>query len=296
MALAPTSQEPQLTTGKLAIIAFNSTALYVLAYLIMHTVVQLSEVAMSYKYVIPTIITPSQLNFIIQDNEWRRSAVILIFAVGQTLALLLAGFFFLQLQSASERRGLAKGFYIWLVIHGCNQFFGAMAADNFVRQGFWLSPRWLFWYSNIPAVGLGFAFAMTCMVIGYKLSLPFLKTCDSISLIRLENRPTLIWTMIFAPWFLGTLLINACKFPVMTLLEHSHQLSILLILISMAVGCRYDMHEMTVQAPRRTSLSNRLIITMVVVLIAYRLVLQQGIHVNPHGYRFYPGREVADRI
>ncbi len=296
MALAPTSTEPQLSASKLAIIALHSTAFYVLAYLVMHSVVQLAEVAMSYVFVIPTIMTPSKLQFTIQEHEWRRSAVILIFAIGQTLALLLAGYFFLKLQPASEQRGLKKSFYVWLVIHGCNQFFGAMPADNFVRDGFWCSPRWLFTYSNIPAVGLGFVFAIVCLLIGYKLSLSFLKTCDSISLIRLDNRPTLIWTMIFAPWALGTLVINACKFPVMTILEQTHQLSILLILISLAVGCRYEMHEMTVQAPRRTTLSKKLLGVTLAILIAYRLILQPGIHINPHGYSSYPGREIADKL
>lgn len=296
MALAPATFEPRISTAKLASILLNSAALYVLAYLLMHVVVQISEIILAYRYVIPTIWNPSKLNFRIQDSEWRRSSVVIIFAVGQVICLLLAGFFMLRLRDATEKRGLLKLFYAWLVLHGCNQFFGAMVADNFVRDGLWLSPRYLFITTNIPAVTAGFVSANLCLLIGYKLSLPFLKTCDSITLMRLENRPLLVWTTIFGPWLVGTLLINLCKAGAITILEESHLFSMLLLLIPMAVGVRFEMHEMTIQAPRRPRLERWLVLLTVAVLVVFRLALHKGIYFKPHGHLNYPGLEVVDRI
>lgn len=295
MAFAPDFEENRTGSTRITAILLNSTAFYVLAYLLMHVIVQLSEILVAYRFTIPSIWMPSKIYFRIQDPDWRRSAVILTYATGQTICAALAFFFFLRLQGEQEKRGLKKSFYVWLVLHGCNQFFGAMAADNFLREGFWYSPRWMFWHSNIPAVGLGFLFANICLVIGYKLSLPFLKTCDSISLMRLPNRMQLIWTMIFGPWVLGTLLIELLKVPVMTPLEHSHQLSMLLLLIPLAVGCRFQMYEMTVDSPKRVRLSRVLLMWTLLVMVAFRLILNNGIFFKPRHYSNYPGRQVADR-
>lgn len=295
MAVDPEFDDSRPSTDRLVAILINSTAIYVLSYLLMHVVVQFSEIMVAYRFTIPTIWTPSKIYFRIQDPEWRRSAVILTYATGQVLCLILAAIFFLRLQAEQDKRGLKKSFYAWLVIHGCNQFFAAMASDNFLREGFWYSPRWLFWHSNVPAVGLGFLFANLCLVIGYKLSLPFLKTCDSIKLIRLSNRGLLIATMIFGPWLLGTLCINLTKFPVMTALEHAHQLSILLLLIPLAVGCRFQMYEMTVERPKAVRLSGKLVLWTVGLLVAFRLILNPGIQFKPRGHSNYPGREAAER-
>ncbi len=296
MALAPAPFEPRIATGKLASLILNSAALYVLAYLLMHIILQVSEITAASRYVIPTIWNPSKLNFRIQDLEWRRSSVVIIFAVGQVICLLVAGYAMLRLRDATEKRGLAKLFWAWLVIHGCNQFFGAMVADNFVRDGFWLSPRYLFITTNIPAVTAGFLSANLCLLIGYKLSLPFLKTCDSITLMRLENRSLLVWTTIFGPWIVGTLAINLCKINAITILEESHLFSILLLLIPMAVGVRFEMHEETVQAPRRPRLERLLVLFTIVVLATFRLVLHKGIYFKPYGYLNYPGTEVVDKL
>jgi hypothetical protein len=294
MALAP-SIETRPSAAKLAILILNSAALYVLAYMLMHIVLQLSEAIMSYRYVIPTIWNPSKLDFQIQNTEWRRTWIVLVFSVGHILCLVIGGIAFLRLQDAQEKRGLTKLFYFWLVIQGCNHFFGAMAADNFVLSGFCLAPLYLFIETKVPSIGLAFLFGNICLVIGYKLSVSFLKTCDSISLIRLENRPLLIWTTIFAPWLVGTIVINATKFPVMTLLEESHQFSVLLLLIPLAVGSRFQMYEMTVEAPRKTRLSGQLISLTIISLALFRLLLN-GIYFKPHGYTNFPGRQVADKI
>ncbi|MBC7446715.1 MAG: hypothetical protein H7330_01495 [Hymenobacteraceae bacterium] len=296
MALALPSSDSRIAPAKLFSILLNSAALYVLAYTVMHVALQLTEIILAYRYVIPTIWYPSKLNFRIQDLDWRRSTVVIVFALGQTLCLFLAGFFMLRLRDASEKGGMLKLFYAWLVLHGCNQFFGAMVADNFVRDGFWLSPRFLFTTTNIPAVTAGFLFANLCLLIGYKLSLPFLKTCDSITLMRLENRPALIWTTIFGPWAVGTLAINLCKLNAITILEESHLFSILLLLIPMAVGVRFEMHETTSEAPRRPRLARGLMLGTILVLIAFRLVLHKGVYFRPHGYMNYPGLEVVNKL
>ena len=296
MASSLSPSESRIGTWKLVTIALNSAAIYVLAYILVFGVLQLSQAAMAYRYVIPTILHPSKLNYLIQDPEWRRSIIVIVFSTGPVLCLLLAVVALFRLRSTLEDRGSAKVFYAWVVLHGCNQFFGAMVADNFLRDGFWLAPAYLVITSTVPAIALGFLFANLCLVIGYKLSLPFLKTCDSISLMRLENRPKLIWITIFAPWAIGTLAVNLSKIGTMTMLEAAHSLVILLLLIPMAVGIRFEMHELTVPAPRRPRLERVLIVSALTALIGWRAITHKGIYFKPHGYRSYPGRDVVDKV
>ena len=293
MALAPVASDNRLSFAKLSSMLLNATALYVLAYMLTQMVVQATQIYLAFMYLIPTIWYPSKVNFRIQDSEWRRAAIIIIFSAGQVLTLIMAFFFMTRLPSAHERRGLLKVFYMWLVLHGFNQFFGAMVADTFLSTGFWLPPRYLFISSEVPAVTLGFIFANVGLVIGYKMALPFLKTCDSISLMRLENRVPLIWTTIFGPWLLGTALICLCKIGKITGMELSHLVSILLLLIPMAVGIRFEMHEQTVQYPRRPRLHRVLVLLTLLFLGAYRLVFDKGIFFKPRGYLNYPGYDAA---
>jgi hypothetical protein len=293
-----------ITFGKLTSIALNSAALYVLTYLISHLIVHAAQVATSSYYIIPNIWRIGKLMFRIQDPEWRRSMVVIIFASGQTLCLILAGLALMRLRTSLLKRGLQKLFWAWMLLHLCNQFFGAMAADNFTRAGFWYSPRFLFITSNVPAVAAGFVCSLVCLFIGYKMSLPFLRTCDSITLMQLQNRSQLIWVTVFAPWLIGTVTVLGLKFddifqrgaPIYWL-ELGHLVSIMLLLIPMAVGMRFEMHEMTVEFPRKPKLSWPLIITALLVMGTMRLIFRgDGIFIKPKGYLNYPGREVAERI
>lgn len=291
----PELRAPRATFAKVGAQILNSTAIYILAYLVCHIVVQGSEILVAYQYNIHTIWNPSKINFLIPDPDWRRSAVVLTYGVGQTLCLILAVVAMLRLQTEVEQRGLWKVFLIWVAIHGFNQFFGAMVTDNFLREGFWYSPRWLLWWSDAPAAGLGFFFANAALITGYLLSSTFLRTCDSISLMRLDNRWLLIGSLIFAPWILGTLFINLTKFPkvdfhplrfspVITMLEQSHQLSVLLFLFPLALGCRYQMYEMTVERPRATRTRWDVILLTLAAMATFRLVLHRGVRFDPKGW------------
>lgn len=293
MALAPIPSDNRLTFAKLASILLNSAALYVAAYMLMQFVVQATQATLAYRYSIPTIWYPSRLNFRIQDPEWRRAAIVVVFSAGQIVALIPTIFFLFRLPAAQEERGLLKVFYMWMVLHGLNQFFGAMVVDNFLSTGFWLAPRYLFLSSEVPAVTLGFLFANLCLLFGYKLALPFLHTCDSISLMRLDNRTALVWTTIFGPWFVGTLLINLCKLGTISGLELAHLVSILILLIPMAVGVRFEMHEQTVQNPLRPRLNKTLLLLTLLSLGLFRFVFEKGIFFKPHGYLNYPGYDTV---
>ncbi len=282
MARALPEERP--SSDKLVALLVNSTATYLLAYLIVHVIVQGAEILVAYQYRIHSIWNLSRLDFLIPDPDWRRSAVILTYSVGQTICMLLGIISFLLLQRLNEGRGLGKVFAAWLCLHGFNQFFGAMASDNFLHEGFWYSPRWLFWHSNIPVIGLGFLFANICLLIGYRLSMPFLKTCESRSLLRMQNRGLLIMTLIFGPWVFGTALIELLKFPGITWLERSHQLSMLLLLIPLAIGVRFQMHDTMSVRPRPTTIAWRMVMLTLVVMLLFRGIFQTGRRFDPVGW------------
>ncbi|UOQ51532.1 hypothetical protein [Hymenobacter cellulosivorans] len=276
---APAPAAPYSSTTKTTITALNSTAIYLLAYLLVNGLYQLATVRMAVRLSIPGVWQVSSVKFSITDPEWWRSAVIAVYGVGPAVCavvgIVAAGWFW---KRERGQRGLFKLFLVWVAFHACNHVLGAMVGDTVTESGFWYVPSWLFLAGNIPNLIVAVVFGIAQMIIGYFAAVGFLQTHDSITLMQYNNRRTLIMATILVPWVAGSILLTLLKLPDLSMNERLHFLTMGLLLLPLSVGCLNELFEFTVEAPQKTRLASGLMLLLLVVAAGWWAVLHQGIH------------------
>lgn len=262
---------------KQKIYTFNSTLCFVFTYLLVYGLNQLVTLGMARLNHIPAVLFPGHINFKISDNAWRVSDVVSTYGPGPVvcfLAALVSAFVFNRIKHLG---GLRKLGFLWFSLHGFNFFLGGLIAGTVARGGFWYAVRW-----SIPsdAVTWGLcAFAgLLLLLIGFLAAPGFLISCDSITLIQFENRRKLLNALVIWPWLLGSLVIFLLKFPDLTYLDALLHLTLLLMLLPVYFFSLGNPISETVEEPHKTQYALGLGIGLVLLLLVYRVALQNGMH------------------
>ncbi len=261
---------------KQKIYMFNSTVLYLLAYLIMYLVNQAVTIFMARSNRIPAELFPGHIDFKIADNAWRAAEVISTYGPGPAVCLALAFLSVLFFNRVKNLGGLRKLFYLWLTLHGFNFFFGGLIAGSAVRGGFWYAFRWSL-PSDAVVYGIAFFFGLVLLFIGFLMAPGFLISCDSITLVQYENRRKLLMAMVVWPWLLGSFLLFLLKFPDFIFYDAFQYLTMLLMLLPVYFFNMGNPFSETVEEPFRTHFAAGLGIGLAILLLVYRVSLQNGI-------------------
>jgi hypothetical protein len=254
--------------------AANGTILYVLAYFLVMAVHQLAKMGLSMTYHLRGTWDVSRIVYTMADNEWSRTSIIAVNGIGPLVCAIMgyiAYKWYWSLQRA--KRGLFKLLLVWIVLHCCNAFFGALLADTFTQSGFWYVPSWLFQLGNILNVMLAFLAGLAQLAVGYFGAIPFLQAHDSKTVMRYKNRQKMVVFTLILPWLGGSLLIWLSKVPDFSLHEAMHLVVMGLLVTPMALGCLNELYGSTVRRPQPTHLALGLGILALAVALIWRLVL-----------------------
>ncbi|KAA9339764.1 hypothetical protein F0P96_03875 [Hymenobacter busanensis] len=263
---------------KALIAGLNATVLYVLAYLLTTTAYQLATIRMARRLSIPLTWHLERVEFRITNPEWWRVAVLAVYSVGPLVCFLLGTAALLVFwYRARQQRGLLKQFLLWLALHCCNMFFGAMVADTFTQSGFWYIPSWLFLAGNVPNVIVAVVFGLIQVALGYFAAVLFLQSHDSISLMKYRNRAVLLVSTLLAPWVLGSVIVALLKWPALTLNEELHFATMVLLIGPLALAAANQLFEFTLPVPQKTRIAWELVGLLAAVLLLFRVVLGHGI-------------------
>lgn len=270
---------PDLTANvaeKQKIYAFNSTVLYLLAYFILFNLNQLATLFIARSNAIPTAIFPGHLAFKIPDRAWQVQQVISTYGAGPLFCLVAACFGVYLFNKVKHLGGLRKLFYLWLMLHGFNLFFGSLIAGTLARGGFWYAVRWSI-PSDAATWAIAFVFGLILLFLGFLTAPGFLISCDSITLVQFGNRRQLLNAMLVWPWIIGSLVLVLLKFPDFTRYEGLLYLTMLLLLVPAYFFNLGNPISETVESPLRPHFATGLAALVVILFLIYRLSLQNGI-------------------
>jgi len=271
---------PELTANvaeKQKIYAFNSTVLYLLAYLILYGLNQLVTVLMARSNYIPVALFPGHIDFRIPDRAWQVSQVVSTYGPGPFACLAVAAVSVVLFNKVKNLGGLRKLFYLWLMVHGFNFFFGSLIAGTLARSGFWFAVRWSI-PSDFATWAIAFVFSLLMLFIGFLTAPGFLISCDSITLVQFVNRRKLLNAMIFFPWLAGSLTLVLLKVPDLTGYEDLQYLTMMLMLAPAYFFNLGNPFSETVEAPLRPHFAFGLGLGLLLILVIFRFSLQNGIH------------------
>lgn len=264
----------------------HSTAYFILAFMLIYIIYQAITIVIASSYNIPIIWYYYQLKFPLYTFSplYTRQALVVIFAMGPLLSLMLA-FVFLKLyftENPIARR--FKLFYLWGFICGTNMFFGAYIAGVFTRTEFIYTSAWLFMSRGFDTVEMIFTAisVVTLLIIGRIVTPLFLLSSGSVTLIKPEFRLFFVFSQVILPWLTGILILFLITLPNYYIPLIFKTLTPGLIMIPTLFlynSIQYDnIHQSGVI--QRNYFKWGIVIAVVVLLFFYRVILSFGLKVS----------------
>ena len=263
----------------------HSTAYFILAFMLIYIVYQVITILAASSYNIPIIWSYYKLQFPLYTYSplYTRQALVVIFAMGPIMSLMLA-FVFLKLYFTSNvilKR--FKLFYLWGFISGANMFFGAYIAGFITRTEFIYTSEWLFIsrpYASVEIVFTIIAIAIL-IIIGRIVTPLFLLSSGSVTMIKPEFRLFFILSQVIFPWITMMIILFAITLPnyywpliLKTIIPGLMLIPTLFLYNSIQFD---NIHEAGVI--QRTYFRWSIVIVAVAVLFFYRVILSYGLRV-----------------
>jgi hypothetical protein len=271
---------------KFGIVFLQSTAYYVLAFMIVYVIYQLVTIMVASVFQIPVAWYYYQLKFPLYTYSklYTRPALVLIFGAGPLVSLLIAS---LSLKSFFNRRSISNHFQLfslWGIVSGVNMFFGAYIIGFLTRTEFIYTSEWLLMSSVFDIEEMVFTLVSMGMliIIGRLLTPLFLVSSGSITLLTPEYRLFFIISQVILPWIAGIgiffLIVTPHYYIPFLLKTLTPGLIVIPSLFLYNTARNENIH--TSGLIRRNYFRWSIVIAVIALLFFYRVVLNFGLKVN----------------
>lgn len=259
------------------VIAFNSTVLFVLSYLVLFLAGQAITVLAASFFDYPTIVYYYEIYFIISPEDWYHDSVKTIFSAGP-LVNLVAGISFLFIyNNIRESSGSFKLFFLWGYLHAVNMLFGAMLIGTLFETGVGHVISWM--YIMDTGRVLYSIFSVFILVIaGLLTTRPFLISANTYyNQISIRNRSFFISAQVMMPYLLGNVLLIAIRLPRFIYYDTFIVLTLILSIVPILLASRAypELYFEEDTKKRRVAWLNALV--LIIIVFIFRGLLEMGI-------------------
>ena len=258
----------------------NSTALFIIAYLAVYMLYQFAVMITASNWKLDSVLLYYDLAFNDYSPLWSRTNIIIVTLSGP-LVCLVTGFLFYRFFSTRKKvKGFVKLFFLWIAMIGLNFFFGAWANGISFDQGFGYVPAWLylnvFWQILIALI-----FLFLLGIIGYYSVPKFLDTSKSAYRVRPENKNKFLFYQVLLPYLIGSLIIILVRIPNILPYDTGNLITLIFGLVPMVFN-RYARPTVAIEKEKKRPTDIRwwYIVIFVVLILAYRIGLNNGLHIN----------------
>jgi len=195
----------------------NSTAIYIITFIMMFFANRLVNIFTARIFDIPAVLYSYRIFWPLYTYStlYTRLALIVIFAAGPLTSLALAIVFYRIFLWARKFRINFKTFIVWSIFQGINMFFGAYISGVITRTGFVYTTEWIFFSSIFDVEEILFMIisVLAMIISGYFLTRQFITSAVTSRLIYPANRIYFILGQLVLPWLTGNLILFAINFP-----------------------------------------------------------------------------------
>ncbi len=272
--------ELNLTKKNFWIIAANSTASYVLAFLLIFYLNHFVKIIVAGSYGFDLGFDWYNIDYYIKPYEWTHDSVKLIYSSGPILILIIGLISLIAFWSLVEEPARIKIFFLWLSLHAFNFFFGGLLIGNLFKKGVGHVFNWMYLTDTTKMIValLGF---LGLLGTAYFMSKPAAITANSyFNKLNERNFPFFISSQLIVPFVFGTLIYLGFFLPQILFQEAYSWISLALILIFI-IGRISRMDTIYFdEEDRSTNLSLVIILVTVIVFIGFRLLLNNEIFIS----------------
>jgi hypothetical protein len=270
-----------LTRKNFWIITINSTTAFVLAYLIIFYVNQLSFILTGGMYDYPVSIDYATYFYHIEPYVWTHDSVILIFTAGYIMTLFvgifsLLGFFYLLADAMP-----IKALFFWLFMHSSTYFFGGLMVGNLLTEGIGHVFNWMYLTDTVKMIIslIGFFGLLITALASSRLSALlansyFEKYSEKIG-------PFYITGQVLLPYIFGSLLLYFYYFPKNMFHEKYGWMIMGAMMIIFFIRAQFQQDLLFEEDDNRSIRPmTALIVLTVVILVVSRAVLFRPVLIN----------------
>ena len=198
-------------------VVVNSTALYLLAFGTIYYLSQLVTIFTATIFDIPSVLYSYRIFWPLYtySSLYTRPALILIFGTGPLIALLVTFAAYRLFLFARKYPYNVKVFFLWIIFHGLNSFFGAYIAGVITRTGFVYTTEWLFLSNVFDVEEIIFLIVSIIVLItsGVFFTRLHLTSASSSALIERKTRIYFIIGQVLLPGLIGVAVLFGINYP-----------------------------------------------------------------------------------
>ncbi|MFC2100938.1 hypothetical protein ACFLRZ_03815 [Bacteroidota bacterium] len=261
-----------------AIIAINSTILFIFTFHIVNFINKLVTTIVANHYKVLTIMYYHKMEFPIGYTSplWTFESVRTIFSSGPIACLIVGIIFYRFFYMIRKGPGLLKLFFLWMAFHSLNMFFGAFTSGVITTSGFGYVPQW-FYFSTV-ANFVGSMVALSCLAaIGFYSRKSFLQCAMSYRIISHEYRLLYLISQALFPYVLGTVILIMLKMPNNPIYEGIIHGTMLLMIIPLLLNYKENIKTHLYEKTDRIKIDYWYFVLSIVIFVIIRYGFSSGI-------------------
>ncbi len=259
------------------IITANSTAAFVLSYLCVFYLNQLSYGLMAGMYHYPITLDYATYYFHVEPYQWTHDAVFLIFSSGYVLTFIVGILALLAFYSLLPDPIPVKIFFFWFAMHAGNFVFGGLLLGNLLTEGIGHVFNWMYMKDTVKMIisligflgllGMGL---FSARMVAMASNVYFEKFNERIA-------PFYITAQVIVPYLIGSVLMFVYFFPKNMFHERYGWAVLGVVLLIFFHRIRnFDTLVFDESEKRSIRLMKSFMITTIVLYISSRLLFHKG--------------------
>lgn len=272
-----TDDRNKRTFRNFSIIFFNSLSYFVIAFIFMYMLGQFSTAIAGMQFEYTSIIYYYKLIYAIDPGAWTSDAVKLLFSMAPVISIFFGIMALLIFIQVYDNLAHFKIFFLWCFAYGIIWSFGAMLAGTILDKG--VGYVIMYFYFMDTGKLIISLFALTMVLISATLTAKwFLFSANSyFNQLNEHNRVFFIFSHVLFPLLAGTAIMILVKLPKITYYELFVLLTGLIFAIPILLRAPSFPTFYFDEFPITIRLDKGAIISAIVLLAAFRLILQFGI-------------------
>ncbi len=269
----------QIEKRKSLNIIINSTAFYMLSYLVVLLLFQFTTSVASDIFNISTTLYYNKMSFNAMPDSWTFDAVKVIYTSGNIILFLVSISFLVIIIKAMEFNGLLRLFFLWGFVHSVSMLFGSFIIGAFNFEGFGIVLSYLY-LADTAKMLLLFIGLLILIAIGMAMVKAFLFSANIyFQFLSPKMRPAFRRDQFIIPYIISTFFLQIIKYP-LSLYETLILFIPFFILMPLYWGIgRYPVFYFE-EVEKEIKISKRLVLITVAAYTLYRIVLGIGINIG----------------
>jgi hypothetical protein len=265
------------TTGNFLAISTTSSAYFILAFLFVYMIGQLSTAIAAMQFDYTCVLFYHKLIYTIDANAWMSDSVKLLFSMPPVISLFVAVLSLIAFMNMYTSKSSFKLFFLWSFVHGIVWFFGALVAGMLLDSGFGYVILYFYFQDTGKLILSLLSLAMMLAALGFTTKWFVFSGNTYFNQLNEHSRTFFMLAQVFVPIIIGTIILVGIKLPKITIYELFVLLATMLAIIP--IGLIYNSYPTFFfdEEPVKVKMNWGAVLIALFSVVAFRVVLGIGI-------------------